>query len=87
MTAKKNKQYCDKCYRNVNKSRLQRCTVDDCGLAHEKGQMGNNVIEFKPKDKPKSYNHKVTQPTVDEPVEEMVEIKCDAPEVGYVSAK
>ena len=87
MTARKNKQFCDKCYRNVNKSRLSRCSQIDCGLAHEKSQV-NNVVEFKPKHTMKPpQQQQVLQKPVNEPVEDMIEIKCDAPEVGYLNAK
>ena len=90
MTSRKNKKFCDKCYRTVNKSRLQRCIESDCGLAHEKEHlMPNNVVDFKPKIKAKSQpqQHQVLQATVDEPVEEMMDFKYDEPEVGYISRK
>ena len=81
MTAKRNKQYCDKCYQRVNKARLSRCTKEDCGLDH----LRDNVIPINFK-KPQQTH--VLQLPVPAPVDDdMIELKLDAPEYGTIDSK
>jgi hypothetical protein len=79
MTAKKNKQYCEKCYRRVNNARIAACVKSDCEMEHTK----SNVFPIKPHVKPKL----LPAPTVITKPEEMVEIKCDSAEFGEMRAK